>query len=523
MRYPKAGSEKERARFTELQRRLGPLYRRVFADRLAPRTVVVVPSLSLDADIITKIQGAPHYEERLLCLLMLLRMPYTRVVYATSVPIHATIIDYYLHLLAGVPHSHARQRLTLVACGESSSAPLTAKILANRSVLRRLRAAIGDPALAHLVCFNVSSLERTLSVRLGIPLYGCDPALADLGSKSSSRQIFRAAGVTMPDGFEALRDRQDVAAALAALKRRHRSLESAVVKLNDGFSGEGNARFRYRSGDADAHSEAHIDRRLPRRLLYEATDQTWERYAAKLAEMGGIVEAFVTGDEARSPSVQCRIDPRRVVEVVSTHEQVLGGRSGQVFVGCEFPADDRYRAELQDAGERVAEVLRDRGVLGRFGVDFVVVREDGRWSPYAIEINLRKGGTTHPFLMLDFLTDGMYDRETGVYRTPAGQARYYVATDNLHERRYLGLSPDDLVRIALEQRLHFHAPSQEGVVFHLIGALELHGKLGMVCIGADRDRARRLYGRTVEILNREGRGRARRRRTRHRLLAPGPT
>ena len=380
---------------------------------------------------------------------MLLRMPYTRVVYATSVPIHATIIDYYLHLLAGVPHSHARRRLTLVACGESSPAPLTAKILANPSALRRLRAAIGDPALAHLVCFNVSPLERTLSVRLGIPLYGCDPELADLGSKSSSRQIFKAAGVTTPDGFEALRDRQDVAAALAALKRRQPSLGSAVVKLNDGFSGEGNARFRFLPRDAEADAQPRIARRLPRCLLFEATDQSWERYAEKLAQMGGIVEAFVTGDEARSPSVQCRIDPRRVVEVVSTHEQLLGGRSGQVFVGCEFPADDRYRAELQDAGERVAAVLHDRGVLGRFGVDFVVVRQGGRWRPYAIEINLRKGGTTHPFWMLDFLTDGAYDRATGLYRTPTGQTRYYVATDNLHEERYVGLSPADLVGIAV--------------------------------------------------------------------------
>ena len=140
MRHPQPGSETERRRFAELQQRLEPLYRRVFADRLAPRTVVVVPSLSLDTDTLAKVRGVAHYEERLLCLLMLLRMPYTRVVYATSVPVHPTIVDYYLHLLAGVPHSHARQRLSLVACGDAAPTPLTAKILASRSVLRRLRA-----------------------------------------------------------------------------------------------------------------------------------------------------------------------------------------------------------------------------------------------------------------------------------------------------------------------------------------------------------------------------------------------
>jgi len=57
------------------------------------------------------------------------------------------------------------------------------------------------------------------------------------------------------------------------------------------------------------------------------------------------------------------------------------------------------------------------------------------------------------------LTDGTYDAATGLYRTPAGQTRYYMATDNLHEQRYVGLSPDDLVEIAVEQELHFHSPS----------------------------------------------------------------
>ena len=86
--------------------------------------------------------------------------------------------------------------------------------------------------------------------------------------------------------------------------------------------------------------------------------------------------------------------------------------------------------------------------------------------------------------------------------------------DQSQDRRYVGLTPSDLVEIAVEQGLHFHGPSQEGVVFHLIGALEQYGKLGMVCIGADLERARQLYAHTVKILNREGGLRARRARVR---------
>ena len=512
MSQPRPGSEKEQRRFAELQQRLRPLYRRVFSDPLAPRTVVVVPSLSLDPDIIARISGAPHYEERMLCLLLLLRMARTHVVYVTSVPIHPTITDYYLHLLAGVPHTHARRRLTLLSANDPSMAPLSAKILAKPTLMRRLRSAIGDPALAHMACFNTTGLERTLAVRLGIPLYGCDRSLAHLGSKSGSRRVFREAGIRMPEGFEDLHTPQDIAAALVALKQRCPDLDSAVVKLNDGFSGEGNACFRYRQSDRGSDLEARLTKRLGSRLAFEAHDETWDRFRDKFASMGGIVEARLIGDEVRSPSAQCRIDPRGHIEVVSTHEQRLGGRSGQVFVGCEFPARNTYRARLQDDAECVARVLRDRGVLGRFSVDFVAVRRGTRWRCDAIEVNLRKGGTTHPFLMLDFLTNGAYDRRTGTHRTRSGQALSYIATDNLQQQRYVGLNPDALVAIAVEQGLHYHAASHEGVVFHLIGALERYGKIGMLCIAADLKRAEHLYARTVEVLDREGGRRARRAR-----------
>ena len=438
MGIPRPGSPAELEGFARLQRRLGPLFQRIFRDPLAPRTVLVVPSLSLDVEVMAKISGLPHYEERLLCLLMLLRLPRTRVVappYVSSRPIDPAIIDYYLHLLAGIPHNHARRRLTLLDCDDSSAKPLSRKILERSPMVRRLRAAIGDTSNAHMVCFNVSEVERTLSVRLGVPLYGCDPELLPLGSKSGSRRVFRDAGVQVPDGSEDLRDPQDIAAAIARLKRFHHGLRRAAVKLNYGLSGEGNATFSFKGYESTDDLERRIARRLPTALLFEARDERWDHYRAKFEEMGGIVEAFIEGSGARSPSVQCRIDPLGTVEPISTHEQVLGGPSGQIFLGCEFPAHDRYRLELQDVGERVGGVLRDRGVLGRFAVDFVSIRRPERWDHFALEINLRKGGTTHTFLMLQFLTGGGYDRETGLYRTGTGHPRYYFASDNLQQQR----------------------------------------------------------------------------------------
>ena len=66
------------------------------------------------------------------------------------------------------------------------------------------------------------------------------------------------------------------------------------------------------------------------------------------------------------------------------------------------------------------------GVLGRFGVDFVSVPRADGWRHFAIEINLRKGGTTHTFQMLQFLTGGRYDAGRAEFVTPAGETRRYL-------------------------------------------------------------------------------------------------
>ncbi len=502
---PHPGSEEELRLFARLQDRLPDLFQRVFPDPLQPRTVIVIPSLSLDVEFLSRISGVQYYEERMLCMLMLLRLPRTRVIFVTSTPVHPTIIDYYLHLLTDVPGAHARRRLALLSCHDASSKPLTRKILDRPRLISRIRRAISELGGAHMTCFNTSELERTLAVQLGVPIYGCDPALIDLGSKSGSREIFRQAGIRMPDGFERLRDEGDVVEGLTELKRRQPDLRRAAIKLEEGMSGEGNAVFSYQ-GCPDAKAlPGWIESQLPDRTVFEAKGETWESFLAKYEEMGGIVEAFIDGEKKCSPSVQCRIDPTGEAAVISTHDQVLGGASGQIFKGCTFPADRQYRRSIQDAGMKVAEVLQQRSVLGRFGVDFVSVHQDGEWQHNAIEINLRKGGTTHPFMTLQFLTDGTFDQETGLYRTPTGQPRFYYASDNLKSPDYEGLLPQDLIDIAVHRKLHFHTTSQQGVVFHLIGALSEFGKLGVVCVADSIANARDLYASTVRVLDDEAR------------------
>lgn len=496
------GSPEELAAFAALQAKLPDLFRRVTMDRRHAQTVVVTPSLSLDPEELAKVTGVHHYEERLLYMLMLLRRPNTRVIFVTSQQLDPVVVDYFLHLLTGVPASHARERLILMHCSDASKLPLTAKILARPRLVERIRAAIPAGQDAHLSCFNSSPLERSLAVRLGIPLHANDPALYHLGTKSGCRKVFREAGILFPDGFEDLRDGHDIAAALAALRERDPKMRRAVVKLNDGFSGEGNALFYFDGAEGlhGADLNTWITERLPN-LRFEAPGEHWERYHAKYREMGGVVEAFVEGAEKRSPSSQNRVNAVGQAMPISTHDQVLGGPSGQVFLGCTFPADDGYRLEVQQAGLRIAEVLATKGVIGRFATDFVSVREGEGWRHYAIEVNLRKGGTTHPFLTLRFLTDGTYDPDSGLFYSQSGRPKYYYASDSVQSDAYKGLGPCDLVSISVEHELHFHASTERGVVFHLIGALSEFGKLGVVCIGDNWQQARFLYRTTRDTLD----------------------
>ncbi|HQV05390.1 MAG TPA: peptide ligase PGM1-related protein [Chitinophagaceae bacterium] len=502
--FPARDSVAEAVQFKKIQERFLQQFENIFPDKLAPRTVIIIPSLTMDTEILSKISGVNHYEERLLCMLMLLRLPRTHVIYVTSENIDPVIIDYYLHLLPGITGYHAQSRLHLLSCHDSSHKPLIEKILERPRLIQRIKDCIPPNHEAHMSCFTVSEMERSLSVQLQIPIYGCDPDLAELGNKTNSRKIFKECGLLVPPGFENLHTQEEVIDALCNLKTNDATLEKAVVKMNDGFSGDGNAIFYYTDAPANDALKEWIAKNITTQLKPVANDLSIPVFFEKFNKMGGIVEAFLSGKTKESPSVQCRITPAGNVEVISTHDQELGGESGQVYYGAHFPASVEYAVALGEMGKKVAESLHRKGVLGRFAVDFISIKENDEWQHYPIEINLRKGGTTHPFIMLQFLTDGKYNTEEGKYYTSKGHlVRYYFCSDNLKSDAYKGLSPHDLIDIAMVNDLHYDGTSQEGVMFHLIGALSEYGKLGVVCVGSTPQRAREYYAKIVTVLEKE--------------------
>ncbi|MBI4784672.1 MAG: carboxylate-amine ligase [Oscillatoriophycideae cyanobacterium NC_groundwater_1537_Pr4_S-0.65um_50_18] len=479
--------------------------------------ILIVPSLSLDQGELRKVKGVHHYEERLLFSLIRLQNPRARLIYITSQPIHPSVIDYYLQLLPGVPFSHARDRLLLFCAYDASLKPLSQKILERPRLMARLRNAMRSDR-AYMTCYNATPLERALSVQLNIPLLAVDPDLLYWGTKSGSREIFQTSKVPCPDGSDLVWNAADLAVAAAELWERNPHLKRIVVKLNEGFSGGGNAILNLKPLQAVAPGLASSSERVAAItdrfafLSFQTDTETWDNFGSRIPELGAIVEAFIEGEEKRSPSVQGKITPAGEVEILSTHDQILGGPDGQVFLGCHFPADEAYRVRLHRFGMQVGEALAAKGALERFSLDFIAVRQPAptadapeEWDIQAIEINLRKGGTTHPFMTLKLLTHGRYDFATGTFYNQEGKPKYYVATDNLQKDAYKGLSPRDLMDIIAQHNLHFNSNTETGTVFHLIGCLSEFGKLGLTSIGNSPQEAEIIYQKVIQALDQETR------------------
>lgn len=474
--------------FDELQRRL--------VERLRDRppeegtsTIVVCPSISFPVVELRKIVGIQFYEERLLFLTLLLRDPELQMVYPTSVPIDEAIIEYYLGWLPDP--SGARARLHLLSVGDAAPSALTDKLLGRADLLQAIRRKIADPDRSFILPFNVTPAEAQLATALGVPLYGTHPDLIDLGSKSGARRIAKAAGVPVFDGAGDLYSVADIERAVDVIRLARPDAQAVVVKLNHGFSGQGNVVLPLAGLRHPLESSPTV---------FCASEESWETYAPKVEADGAIVEELGRGPGVVSPSVQLRILPSGTVEIVSTHDQILGGPDEQVYLGCRFPASPQYRDHIQVAAVRVAEVLAGRGVMGSFGMDFVVVPDRG---VYLSEINLRLGGTTHPFLMARYVTGAVYDQATGELLVN-DRARVYIASDNIKSQRYIGLRPGEVITAVSAAGLSYDPVTATGVTLHLLGAVTGYGKFGVVCIAGSHEEADELYRRVLGVVDDAG-------------------
>jgi hypothetical protein len=472
----------------DLQLRLGDVLAMHRPGCLTPHVRIELPSYSMAPSILA------HYAPRLAALehryllsqLALPRIAGCQVVFVTCASPGQDVLDYYFSLLPPEQRRDVASRLEIFVVPDGSPRPVTAKLLDRPDLVEELRRRIaGRPAF--IEPWNVSPLEIELASRLGVPVNGTDPTLWPIAFKSAGRRLFAEAGIPVPVGVEDVHTVDDVVAAVAEIRERRPAARGVVVKTDDSGAGDGNQTLQL-GPDTDP---AEIRRQVERFPDWYLSD----------LELGGVVEELVAGTRFSSPSVQVEIPANGRPVVCTTHEQVLGGPSGQIYHGCRFPARRAYSGRLGAYGQAVGEALAARGALGRFSVDFAATRSSrGRWDVYALEVNLRKGGTTHPFAALQALTPGHYDVGAGRWVCEDGTRRFYDATDNLVDPEWLGRSPGEVIRTVAAAGLEFDRRTGTGVVLHMFAGLAVDGRLGLTAIGRTRPQAARLHAATVAAL-----------------------
>ena len=461
--------------FDDLQRSLDPALRVNRAGSTVDHVLLSLPSFSVSESILSHYADRiPSLEHRyLMSVLIAGRIPACEILYVSTRRPDQAVIDYYTSLIA--PDRRASARINILSIDDGTSKSVAGKIAADAAFQARIRSVIaGRPAF--IEPWNVTETEQEMALALGVPVNGTRPDLRPLGFKSEGRRLFRAAGVPLPEGREDVHTLADVEAGVLEILDRRPGATGVVIKHDDSGAGDGNVVL-----DLAPMAVA----REPLAWLRAELEALPDWYRADLASQGGVVEERVSGARFTSPSAQVDIRPDGSVQVLATHEQVLGGPTNQVYLGCRFPADPEYAPELARHAHAIGEQLSRAGALGRFAVDFVAAADgEGRWRVYAIEINLRKGGTTHPYTALRNLVPGRYDTAAGRWIANLdGGPRAYSATDNLLDAQWTGLEPAAVIGAVRDAGLEFSHATGTGVVLFMLSGLAIDGRLGLVAIG----------------------------------------
>jgi hypothetical protein len=479
--------------FEELQADLGPVWRLNRPGSGVDHVVLVLPSLSVSEAVLSHYAARiPALEHRyLVTSLMLHRIETCELVFLTCQAPESRVLDYYASLMPWDRRS-ARTRFRLAVVPDDTPRPIAAKLLERPELIGALRASLaGRPAF--IEPWNVTQTEVKVAEQLQLPIDGPAPDLWHLGFKSAGRRLFMEAGVPVPVGREDVRTIDEIATAVTEIREHRPAATGVVVKLDDSAAGDGNAVISFADLDDRAAPSDGVAQRA-------AALPVW--YLRDLAS-GAVVEELITGTCFTSPSVQVELSPFGEVRILATHEQVLGGDTHQVYTGCRFPADPAYASALARYGQAIGELLTKHRVVGRLSVDFVATQnESGRWHVYALEINLRKGGTTHPYVVLSHLVPGRYDADAGAWRATDGTPRWYMATDNLVDESWLGLPPAAVIRVVAAAGLQFNVQTGTGVVLHMLSCLAIDGRFGLTAIGRTLEQAAELYEATSAAVHR---------------------
>ena len=214
--------------------------------------------------------------------------------------------------------------------------------------------------------------------------------------------------------MEDLRTEHEVENALLELRAQRPELRRAVVKLNDSFSGEGNALFRYPGGREPRppirEALQQLEFAVPTRDARRSTSTSSRAWAASWRSSS-------RRREKHSPSAQLRVEPAGRGHA-HLHPRPDPGRAQRPGVpGLQLPGRTTTTGwRVQDGGRSASATCWPAtawSAASPWTSWSAATSPTAEWKLTALEINLRMGGTTHPYLALQFLTGGQLDPRDG--------------------------------------------------------------------------------------------------------------
>lgn len=434
--------------------------------------IVYVPSIALGPLTRRHLQGLDYFQERNYYLAAALTDPRKRVIVILSNEMGDELLNAHLDTLSkalSLPRDRYKN-FYILRVEHPSNKSLSRAILDDDATLTQLRSII-EGRVGGLDFWTVGHDEVELAEELRLPHLGMPATVTNADSKTNGKRIFNNAGVPAPVDFGIYRNLVELLRDFIANK--FPLTGTLLLKLNHEEGGNGIARIALSSGAKDLAS-------LRAAVVIDKPYISLSEFENEMEAQGALAELFLEGNIIASPSAKMWIDDNAKVHCLGTHDQIL---SNSMYLGCRFPADAKYRAEVIRHALSIGHVCAEEGWRGLVSVDFLATENDLATQLWAIEINARKSATTHPYYWARTLTGAEYLADQGTL-VVGDRSLVYETSEYIFSPSLADISSHEILEIIEQAGLNYDPRSREGVLIHMLSSARTHSKIGITAISA---------------------------------------
>ncbi|WP_431230460.1 peptide ligase PGM1-related protein [Paenarthrobacter nicotinovorans] len=429
--------------------------------------LVVLYAVDFDETVHSRYPEIGNFTERGLFHLSRLKDVGTEIVFIANGPVDSAVIDYHLGYVMSFKAAaavHARERLHIRTPRHLLDSGLSSSVLRDVELLNDLKHLAESADHVELLIYgsdpNTDAIGRVLGIR---PSEGPSTVADTWGNKSGSKRAFERAGIRTPATSKLpVHSREELIEAAQDLFTDRCTAVIAKIDSTQFGSGIGNIVL-----NQDLFSPDSLPSVLDR--LLEVDD------FRKNMELHGVVVQEYISEVHRNLGIFGTIDSLGAVRLGPCYEQT----SPEVNFGGAISGHltSELCSSIRQATQKVGDLLYEEGYAGCFGIDFV---EDRFGRLYALEINVRKVGSYHPFAFVDIALSRSTDPERSADPITSGSVVIFrqmtVPSPGL-------LSIDSLLSTLRNSGLLFSRKTGRGVILHILGAVPAFGLLEATCIG----------------------------------------